>query len=194
MARAGADVTAVDLSPTSVEATNKRLQLKGLKATVRQADAEDLPFADGEFDFIWSWGVIHHSSRTARIVRQMARVCRADGQARAMVYNREGLSARVAFWYAHILKLGFLRRSFDETLHRGSDGFSARFYVPEHFADIFRAFFKDVSYEICGMEADAIPLPRPLRRIAMRFVSGKYLREAQCKRGSFVFVKARNPI
>src|SRR5580698_9910755 len=70
MARAGARVTAVDLSPTSVEATSRRLALKGLSARVIEGDAEALPFEPNSFDFIWSWGVIHHSSRTGKVVRE----------------------------------------------------------------------------------------------------------------------------
>lgn len=47
MARAGAIVSAVDISPTSVEATRKRFSLKGLEIDIAQDDAEILPF-DGD--------------------------------------------------------------------------------------------------------------------------------------------------
>jgi 2-polyprenyl-3-methyl-5-hydroxy-6-metoxy-1,4-benzoquinol methylase len=192
MVRAGAAVTAVDLSPASVEGTQKRLSMKGLSAMVLQADAEDLPFGVREFDFVWSWGVIHHSARTAKIVREIARVVRPDGHVRVMVYNRLGMGARQAFWRHHVLRLGFLRRSFEETLYRVTDGFSARYYVPEQFEDLFRAYFRDVSSEVCGQEADALPLPRRLRHWVVRIVPEGYLRKAQQRRGSFIFLKAGN--
>jgi 2-polyprenyl-3-methyl-5-hydroxy-6-metoxy-1,4-benzoquinol methylase len=193
MAAAGADVTAFDLTSTAVEATTRRLALKGLEARVIQGDAEDLPFPDASFDFVWSWGVIHHSSRTARIVRQIARVLKKDGACRVMVYNREGMPARICFIRDYILKGGFARRSFEELLYKSSDGFSARFYVREQFEDIFRAFFKDVTSEICGQESDAVPLPSTLRRWAINIVPEKYLKKAQAKRGAFIFVKASAP-
>ena len=44
MIRAGADVTSIDITSTAVEATNRRLSLKGLQARVFQADAEEMPF------------------------------------------------------------------------------------------------------------------------------------------------------
>ena len=96
MASAGAILTAVDLTPTAVEMTRRRLALKGLKADVHLCDGEQLPFPDRHFDFVWSWGVIHHSARTGRIVRQIARVLRPDGECRVMVYNRNGVPARLS--------------------------------------------------------------------------------------------------
>jgi SAM-dependent methyltransferase len=193
LASAGADVTAVDITSTAVEATTSRLALQGLHANVLRCDAENLPFAAGAFDFVWSWGVIHHSSRTARIVREIARVLNKSGSCRVMVYNREGMPARISFVVDHILQGGFLRRSFEETLYRSTDGFSARFYVREQFEDLFRAFFNDVSSEICGQESDAIPLPSRLRRWVLAVVPDSYLVRAQAKRGAFLFVKASRP-
>ena len=192
MARAGANVTAFDLSDTSIQATSRRLELKGLTATVMQGDAENLPFKAGDFDFVWSWGVIHHSSRTAKIVREIARVLTPQGECRVMVYNRLGESAKIAYFRDYLLKGGFLHRSFEETLYRSTDGFSARFYIPEHFEDLFRAYFQDVRSEICGLDSDAVPLPSRLRRIAMMLISEATLKRRQAKRGSFIFLTASN--
>jgi 2-aminomuconate deaminase len=193
MLRAGARLRSVDLSPTSVRATRTRLELKGLAGDVREADAEQLPFEAASFDFVWSWGVIHHSARTGRIAREIARVLRPGGSCRIMVYNREGMAARVAFWRDHVGRLGFLKRSFEETLYRTTDGFTARYYVREQFEDLFRAFFSEVSSQVLGLEADVIPLPRHLRRLVVPFVSEGYLRRAQARRGGFLFLEARDP-
>src|ERR1700681_1448330 len=46
MASAGADVTAVDLTSTAVEATTRRLAMKGLSARILRCDAERLAFPD----------------------------------------------------------------------------------------------------------------------------------------------------
>ncbi len=193
MAAAGAEVTAIDLTSTAIEATRRRLALMGLRAQVLQCDAENLPFTTSAFDFVWSWGVIHHSSRTARIVREIARVLNSAGSCRVMVYNREGMPARICFIRDYILKGGFLRRSFEETLYRSCDGFSARFYVREQIEDVFRAFFKNVSSEVCGQESDAIPVPSLLRRWVLAMVPEGYLRRAQARRGAFIFINANGP-
>lgn len=194
LARSGAAVTAIDLTSPAVEATRVRMAMKGLSASVHQVDAEQMPFDSGSFDFVWSWGVIHHSARTARIVRQIARVLDVRGSCRVMVYNREGMSARVALVRDHLLKGKFLRQSYDETLWRFTDGFTARHYVREQFEDLFRGFFDDVSSEICGQEADVVPLPAKLRQGVLRLVPKSYVKNAQARRGSFIFLKASRPI
>ena|ERR1700704_617664 len=193
MIRAGAEVTSVDLTETAVRATSERFHLKKLKGTVLQADAEALPFPDKSFDFVWSWGVIHHSSRTGRIVRQIARVLKPEGECRVMVYNRSGMEAKVIFVRDYLLRFGWLRHNFDETLHRGIDGFSARFYVKDQLEDLFRTFFKEASVSICGLDSHAIPLPRHPRRLAMKVIPESYLRSAQAKRGNFLFLTAKHP-
>ena len=193
MVRAGAQVTAIDISSASVEATRRRLALKGLSAEVREADAEAMLFPRGAFDFVWSWGVIHHSSRTALIVRRISELLSEDGEARVMVYNREGASAWAVLLRDYFLKGGFRKRTFDEQLWVGSDGFTARHYVKEQFADLFRAFFRDVRAEICGQDADAVPLPRQLRRLILPHVSSDRLAAWQARRGAFVFVTASSP-
>lgn len=190
MARAGADVDAVDLAPTSIEATQKRLALGGLTARVAQGDAERLPFPDRTFDLVWSWGVIHHSARTARIVREIGRVTKASGEARVMVYNREGMNARITLLRDHLLRGRFFKSSFDETLFRGTDGFSARYYVREQLEDLFRGFFRDVSSEVLGQLPDAVPLPRRLRALVAPLVPEPIIREMLARYGSFLFVIA----
>lgn len=194
MAKSGAKVTAIDLTDTAVEATRRRLDWKGLSADVMQVDAERLPFDDGFFDFVWSWGVIHHTARTARIVRHIARVLRPDGECRVMVYNRESTLARVHLMRNHFLTRAFLGGgTFDETLYRSTDGFSARFYVPEHFEDLFRAFFEDIEWRLCGQEVDALPVPQGLRRRVAALIPDQLLRSRVEKCGSFLFLTARQP-
>ena len=193
LARAGAQVTAVDLTEHAVNMTRRRLELRALQAEVLQADAERLPFQDRSFDFVWSWGVIHHSARTGRIARHIARVLKPEGECRVMVYNREGTSAKVALLRGHYLRGAFLRRSREESLYAMTDGFSARYYVKDQFEDLFRAFFDEVSSEVCGQDVDVLPLPRGLRSSMLRLIPERYQRTAQARRGGFIFLRARRP-
>jgi ubiquinone/menaquinone biosynthesis C-methylase UbiE len=92
-----------------------------------QADAERLPFADNSFDFVWSWGVIHHSSRTGRIVREISRVLTPNSECRIMVYNRDGMPTRIIFLRDFILKGKWRKQTSTKLFTRGTDGFSARY-------------------------------------------------------------------
>src|SRR5206468_2314200 len=88
LARHSGSFTGIDLTDYAVESTSKRLKCFGLAGIVRQMDAEQMPFADRSFDFVWSWGVIHHSSDTRKILSEIARVLRPGGRAVTMVYHR----------------------------------------------------------------------------------------------------------
>ena len=194
MVRAGAEVTAIDLSPTSIEATQARLRIRGLNARVFQCDAEKLDAPGGSFDFVWSWGAIHHSAHTGRIVRNVARMLMPRGEFRSMVYNRDGFIARYIFIRRYLFGGGFFTNSYDEILNETSDGFSARYYPPEQYADLLHTFFEDVRYEVMGQTADALPLPRRVRALVEPLVSEEWMRKRQRQRGAFVFAIAKTVI
>ena len=80
--------TGIDLTDYAVESTGKRLAVFDLQGDVFQMDAEAMSFPDESFDFVWSWGVIHHSSNTRAILEQVHRVLRPGGLATFMVYHR----------------------------------------------------------------------------------------------------------
>jgi ubiquinone/menaquinone biosynthesis C-methylase UbiE len=103
-ARQGARVTAVDLNPTAVTQTRRRFELLGLEGDVRQADARRLPFDDGAFDYVWSWGVLHHSPDLGQSLRELLRVTRSGGGYGVMVYHRRSL----LHWYMTMYMEGFL--------------------------------------------------------------------------------------
>lgn len=189
MARAGANLTSIDISDTSIEATTRRLALRKLPAKVLQMDSCKLEFADASFDFVWSWGVIHHSAQTALILKEIHRILRPGGQIRFMVYNIGGMGAYVTIVRDYLL--GFWRgRSLDECLWKRSDGFMARYYSEDMLTDILRLFFSSVTAETFGQDADAIPLPRRIRSPLMRLMSIKAQTQRANERGSFLFMIA----
>jgi ubiquinone/menaquinone biosynthesis C-methylase UbiE len=88
-ARHGARVTAVDLGADQVMLTKLNFSLRGLPyENVTEANAENLPFDDESFDFVYSFGVIHHTPNTEHAVDEIFRVLKPDGTAIVMVYAR----------------------------------------------------------------------------------------------------------
>jgi SAM-dependent methyltransferase len=98
--RAGADATGVDLTHRGVELTRERLALEGLTAKVQQADAEALPFPDGTFDLVYSYGVLHHSANPEKAVHEVHRVLKPGGRARVMIYHHPSLTGFM-LWGLH---------------------------------------------------------------------------------------------
>jgi SAM-dependent methyltransferase len=80
----GADVSAVDPSAPFVEAAQERYP----GTDIRLASAEDLPFADGEFDAALAQLVVHFMADPVQGLREMARVSR--GVVAACVWDHAG--------------------------------------------------------------------------------------------------------
>jgi 2-polyprenyl-3-methyl-5-hydroxy-6-metoxy-1,4-benzoquinol methylase len=96
-ALAGADVTAIDLTSTAVDLTKRFLALKGLQATVQQANAESLPFAEGQFDLVVSSGVLHHTPNFQTALRECHRVLKRGAPAKLTFYHKGLLHGRLGF-------------------------------------------------------------------------------------------------
>lgn len=104
LAEYGARLTAVDLAPRAVALTRERFGLRGLRADFLVADAENLPFAAGAFEMIFSSGVIHHTLATERAAAELTRTLGLDGAATVMVYHRDS----IWFWWNTVIMLGTL--------------------------------------------------------------------------------------
>jgi SAM-dependent methyltransferase len=165
LAEAGANVTAIDLTPTAVELTRRRLELHGLAADVREADAQELPFADASFDFVWSWGVVHHSADTERVLAEIARVLRPGGRLALMVYHRSSITYWIHYQLIRgVLGAKLLRMTPAEIANRYSDGVIARHYTRRELTALLSPWFERIETRVFGQLGEAIPLPARLRR------------------------------
>lgn len=105
-AQNGANCTGVDLNLTSIEQSKRRFDLHKLKADIRLEDANNLPFGNAEFDYVWSWGVLHHSPNLELSIKELFRVLKPGGGFGIMLYNRKSLYQ----WYMTDFIEGFLHR------------------------------------------------------------------------------------
>jgi SAM-dependent methyltransferase len=78
----------IDLTERAIEHTRARFEAFGLRSELAVGNAEALPFPDASFDFVYSWGVIHHSPDTPKAAQEILRVLRPGGVARVMIYHR----------------------------------------------------------------------------------------------------------
>jgi len=160
LSEAGCDLTCIDLTDKAVENTRRRLELRGLAADIRRMDAEKLDFPDGEFDLVWSWGVIHHSSDTERIIRQVFRVLKPGGEFRLMVYHRRSLSGLYCLGRGFLTGKFFKGMSAQEILSFYTDGYLARFYTRQELqALLTRCGFSRAETQVLGQKSELLPLP-----------------------------------
>ena len=162
-ARHGARVTAVDLNRTAVEMTTRRFKLFGLEGRVQQEDARTLSFADAEFDYAYSFGVLHHSPDLAQSIAELMRVVRPGGGFGVMLYNRRSILYRYNVEYLQ----GFLHYENQflgplELASRYGDGDEAEGnphtwpITREEAFDFFRPYSRDVGVRLLGTELDSI--------------------------------------
>lgn len=192
LAGAGARLKAVDLTERAVEVTRRRLEMSGLRGSVERADAEHLPFADNSFDFVWSWGVIHHSHSMETCLAEITRVLRPGGRLGLMVYYRPSL---VYYVYAGLVRgvlMGkLLRQSVHQIYIEASDGFYARVFNRKELTALLAEDYEKVSATVVGLKAELFPIPRWQMKENLEGLTPDWLASAILSRwGSMIVAEA----
>jgi ubiquinone/menaquinone biosynthesis C-methylase UbiE len=114
-ARAGAQLTAVDLSGESLRIAAERASVMGVEDRIEfvQANAEELTseVSGAQYDLIYSFGVIHHTPRPEAALAEMRRLAAPGCTLKLMVYHRHSwkvlwilaAEGRGRFWNANEL-------------------------------------------------------------------------------------------
>jgi len=89
-ARTGARVVASDLTPELLEAGRREAEAQGLEVTWEVADAEALPYRDGEFDAALSCVGIMFAPFHERSAAELLRVVRPGGRIGLVSWTPEG--------------------------------------------------------------------------------------------------------
>jgi len=89
-ARRFAHVTSTDYVPELLEKGAERARANGLDVRFQEADAEDLPFADGAFDVALSTFGVMFAPDQARAARELTRVVRSGGRIGLASWTPEG--------------------------------------------------------------------------------------------------------
>jgi 2-polyprenyl-3-methyl-5-hydroxy-6-metoxy-1,4-benzoquinol methylase len=98
-ARAGAQLTAVELSSESLRIAAQRADVMGVADRIQfvQANAEELTttLTDEPYDLVYSFGVIHHTPHPERALAEMRALVAPGGTLKLMVYHRRSWKV---FW------------------------------------------------------------------------------------------------
>ena len=152
--------TGIDLTEAAVQMTKQRMEIKKIESSIFQMDAEKMDFKDASFDFIWSWGVIHHSANTSSVLKEMHRVLKPGGRAIVMIYYRSFWKYYIEVFLVRGLLLGQLRKAgLSEILNNSTDGAIARFYTVPEWRRLTSSVFKCINIFICGQKTDLLLVP-----------------------------------
>jgi ubiquinone/menaquinone biosynthesis C-methylase UbiE len=182
-ARAGAEVSSVDITDKAVELTKARLGVERLSADVKQADAENLPFDDEYFDFVVSFGVLHHTPDTASAVAEAYRVLKPGGRVLLMLYHRNSFAYQLLFRVKRLLQPAWRGKSAADQVN-AVDGMGnplGKVYSKKEVTELLSEF-SEHEYKSAGMFFNREQLiPGPLRKLI------------ESRWGWHLFIKANKP-
>jgi SAM-dependent methyltransferase len=93
-ARAGAKVIGIDIAPNLLEQARQRAFTENLKATFDEGDAEQLPYADGQFDVVMTMFGAMFAPRPESVADELMRVCRSGGTIAMANWMPDGFVAK----------------------------------------------------------------------------------------------------
>lgn len=202
-ALAGADIQGIDLTEAAVAYVRERLARMGRSGAVRTADAENLPFADGSFDLVYSYGVLHHSPDTERALAEAYRVLKPGGELKVMVYSDFSMTG-IMLWAIHGLLKGRPLRSQRDVLFHHLESPGTKCYGNAEFTAILerigfrvqRLYKKAGAGDLMHMEASgkyAGGLKGTLFALAKALLPRGLVRRHEDKLGLFLLAVAVKP-
>jgi ubiquinone/menaquinone biosynthesis C-methylase UbiE len=178
-ARRGCEVTSTDYVPSLVERAAERARAERLRVTTQVADAEALPFADGEFDAVVSTFGVMFTADHARAARELARVCRPGGRIGLANWTPDSLIGRMfgvigrhlpapanvpppSRWGV-VEELELLFGSAVESVQVTPRAFRFRYRSAAHFVEVFREWYGPMQKAFAALPAErAAALERDL--------------------------------
>jgi SAM-dependent methyltransferase len=159
-ARRWCDVTSTDYVPALLERGQARAAAEGWSIEFREADAENLPFADNSFDNVISTFGVMFTPNQERAAAELIRVCKPKGRIGLANWTPDGFIGQVfktlgkhlpppagarspAVWGTPAR----LQEMFDagaRSIRTESRLFKFRYRSPSHFLDVFKTYYGPV--------------------------------------------------
>jgi SAM-dependent methyltransferase len=188
-ARRFADVTSTDYVPALLERGRLRAQAEGLPVTFREADAENLPFADASFDVVMSTYGVMFTPDQDKAARELARVCRSGGKIGLANWTPDGFIGALfkvigaylpppagmkspALWGTEA-RLRELFGANAKSIVATPRDFMFRYRSAQHWIEVFRTYYGPTHKAFLALDADKQRgLERDLHTLIARFDRG----------------------
>jgi ubiquinone/menaquinone biosynthesis C-methylase UbiE len=169
-ARRWCNVTSTDYVASLLDAGRARAQADGLTIAFQEADAEQLPFADGSFDHVVSTFGVMFTPNQGQAAAEMARVCKSGGRIGLANWTPDSFIGQLfkiigqyvppapgmkspSLWgtQARIKEL-FADSARDITFTQRE--FVFRYRSPVHWIEVFRTFYGPMNKTFAALDAD----------------------------------------
>lgn len=168
-ARRFCDVVSTDYVATWLTAGRARADAEGLSVHFREADAEDLPFADASFDVVLSTFGVMFTPAQEQAAAELARVCRPGGRIGLANWTPEGFIGQLfqiigryappaagvqspLLWGTRA-RLDALFGRAAKTIRAEPRHFIFRYRSPEHWVEVFRACYGPITRLYAALDA-----------------------------------------
>ncbi len=153
-------VISIDISEKSIQAASENIKLNGNESNVslKKQDAETMSY-ENYFNLIYSWGVIHHSHDTKKILKNIFKALKKNGKCFIMIYNKNSLRYYFKGFYYLFFKLKIFKGYNLDTVQKFfTDGYYQRHFTKSELNKILlKIGFNNISFEISHMEKSYLP-------------------------------------
>jgi ubiquinone/menaquinone biosynthesis C-methylase UbiE len=168
-ARRFCEVTSTDYVGTLLEAGKVRALAEGQAIAFQEADAENLPFADGSFDVVLSTFGVMFTPDQEKAAAELARVCKPGGKIGLANWTPESFIGQLfktigryvsppagvkspALWGTRARLEELFGRSARE-IRTTSRHFTFRYRSPEHWIEVFRTWYGPTNKTFAALDA-----------------------------------------
>jgi ubiquinone/menaquinone biosynthesis C-methylase UbiE len=168
-ARRFCEVVSTDYVAAWLASGRARADAEGLSVRFQEADAEDLPFADASFDVVLSTFGVMFTPAQERAAAELTRVCRPGGRIGLANWTPEGFIGQL-FWiiggyappaaglqspllWGTRARLDALFGRSAKTIQAQPRHFTFRYRSPEHWVEVFRAWYGPVNKLYAALDA-----------------------------------------
>jgi len=168
-ARRWCEVTSTDYVPALLERGRARAVAEGMEIEFREADAENLPFADNSFDSVISTFGVMFTPNQDKAAAELLRVCKPKGSIGLANWTPDGFIGQVFKTLGKYLPppagakspaLWGTRGRLGEMFDAGASSvkaqprlFNFRYRSPDHFLEMFKTYYGPVLKAFAALDA-----------------------------------------
>lgn len=170
-------VFSIDLTKIATTNAKRNIKINKIKnVSIRQMDAEQLSFNNDSFDFIFSWGVIHHSNNPEIILKKMKQKLKKNGASFIMVYNFYSFRYIFLSLYHLFIKGHFFRGyNFTTIGKKFTDGYYNKHYRSSEMKKLLKKIgYKNIKISVGHHKGRIIPFVKSHDSYLARFLSRYY--------------------
>jgi SAM-dependent methyltransferase len=186
-ARRWCEVVSTDFVPALLEAAKRRADAEGhTNITFQEADAEVLPFGDGEFDVVLSTFGVVFALDAQRAADELLRVTKPGGRIGLANWTPAGFSGRMFKLVADYVpasagggspeawgvpeRIEELFGAHSKSIHIKERAFTFRYHSPSHWLDVFRVYYGPLQQAFKMLDTDRhAALSRDLLHLVEQF-------------------------